>query len=191
MATDKQGLIDALASFFKSQDYTSENDPEPGVSGSLPASTGDAAAHRTACSQKWKDALQTYIAAMDPPHVPASGGAATDKLAASLLTAFTSWAASDSPQDNCALLDAAFADMATAIAVAASPPLDHLDWTWVSDVPPPLTVGLCSVSTIDENSSTPFTSAATNFANKIDTWFKTGISNYTDPGMNSHSVTWE
>jgi hypothetical protein len=191
MAADKAGLIEALASFFKSQDYTSENDPEPGVSGSLPASTGDDAAHRTACSVKWKDALQTYIAAMDPPHVPASAGAATTALAASLLAAFNSWATSDSPQDSCSDLDAAFADMADVIATAALPPTDQPTWTWVADVAPPAAVGLCSVATIDENSSTPFTSAATNFADKIDTWFKTGISNYVDPGMNPHSVTWE
>lgn len=200
MAVNKQGLIDALAKLFKSQYYTAENDPEPGVTAELPTSTGDITAHQKACAAKWKDALQTYVVGMEPSHVAATSGAATDALKTALETAFATWGNDTTDPLDCTLLEQAFADMAESIAASTGSENSTRTGsvarifadTPVANVRPPSAVELCNLT--PATGSTPFTTAATLIADRIDTWFKTGQSTTTDdnpPSKPALTLPWK
>lgn len=194
MALNKAALTTALAPTFKSQYYSAENDPEPGLEAKLPNSTNSVSEHQSACAANWKAAIDTYLAEMDPPHIPALDGTAGTKLQTELLSAFQTWFASDS--HDCSLLKAAFVAMANEVftgGMELHTGLTEDDWEWTLNVAPAGTPDLCELPSISENSSTPFTDGASIIAEKIHKWFITGTTTYTkttNPAMGS-TITYD
>lgn len=196
MAVSQSTLASALAPTFKSQDYTADNDPEPGLAAELPQRTGTVLEHQTACAANWKKAIDAYLAEMDPPHIVATTGGAGTTLEAALLSAFITWY--ENEVWDCGPLQQAFVTMGAKIVSDGQElhsDLSVADWEWTVNTAPVGVPDLCTISSIDENSSTPFTSGAAIIAEKIHTWFITGKSTYTkitEPALGSTiTYTWE
>lgn len=171
MAVNKSGLKAALETFFTPQE----------LGGTLPDNdAGDAAAHQSACAQLWADAMQIYVAAMEPGHVAAFAGTASANLKTALEGVFSGWYTSGNY--NCAELNAAFdsfaAEIAASVGAEQSSRTGGLPRLFIGTPPPG--INLCSLSSLSENEENPYSTAAQNFADLIDDWFTQGISDTTD-----------
>ena len=191
-------LTGALAPTFKSPDFTAENDPEPGLAAQLPSRDDSVSVeqHQSLCADNWKSAIDTYLADMDPPHIPAVGGDAGTVLRDELLAAFQQWYADG--DWTCDPLKAAFVAMGNKVftdGMELHSSLSEVDWEWTLNVAPVGTPDLCPLPSIDENSSTPYTSAADIIAGKIHEWYITGKTTYTkitEPALGSTiTFTWD
>lgn len=182
MALAQATLTKALAPTFKSPDFTSENDPEPGLAAELPSRDDSVSVeqHQSLCADNWESAINTWLAEMDPPHIVAIGGDAGDALRTALLSAFKTWYANG--VWDCDPLNAAFVSMADKVFKEGKElhtDLEEGDWEWTLNIAPPGTPELCKLPSIDENSSTPYTTAADEIAAKIHKWFIKGKTTYT------------
>ena len=174
MAVNKTGLKSALETFFT----------PPELGGTLPDNdAGDAAAHQSACAQLWANAMQTYVAAMEPGHVAAFVGTASTKLKTALEGVFSGWYSSG--DYDCSALNAAFDAFAADIAITAgaeqSSRTGGISRLFIGTPPPG--INLCSLSSIDENTEDPYSTAAQNFADLIHSWFTKGVSDTTDDSL--------
>jgi hypothetical protein len=166
MAVSKSGLESALKELFTP---SSEG-------GSLPNSDDGITAHQEACAALWADAMQTYVAGMDPIHVAAPTGAASSSLQTALEGVFAAWFALDTyPETGCADMNAAFTAFAQEIFDSAATSLSAPGRVFAGKTMPTPDIDFCSLGTADT-----YAAAATNFANLIDTWFTSGYSETTD-----------
>lgn len=173
MTVSKSGLESALKTFFT----------PPSEGGSLPQDS-DPTDHQKACAKLWADAMQTYVAGAYPGPSPALAGTASANLQTALEGVFAGWyAQGDYPPDKCAALNAAFD--AFAAEIFASPVPLYLARAWIG-LTPPSPIDFCSLGTADD-----YATAASNFANLIDSWFTTGVSKTTDdnPGAGKLPLT--
>jgi len=198
MALAQATLTTALAPTFKSPDFTSENDPEPGLAAQLPSRDDSVSVeqHQSLCADNWKSAVDTWLAEMNPPHIVATGGEAGNTLKTALLSAFQTWYANG--VWDCEPLKDAFVTMGDKITADGkenhtSVPLP--DWAWDGNTAPVGKPALCPLPSVSENSSTPFTDAADIIAAEIHKWLITGTSSYkkvTDPGKDTiRTFTWD
>lgn len=126
--------------------------------------------NRAACAPLWGDAMKAYAVGMIPAHIAATLGTSATTLGIELVTVFDDWwAANDQASLSIDPLETAFADFATRVK-------DSADDAGLYEglLAPPAPVGFSSLYTID-GISTPEAAAAA-FAEKIDTWMKTGTS---------------
>jgi hypothetical protein len=118
------------------------------------------------CASAWADAIETYSTSIDPSSTAVTAAAtALDPL---LVVAFTS--SRDNTKCSTDLIEAAFDEWAKLIATGMVGQTSILPAGEVkSAIAPTGKIGFCSIGTQDT-----YTEAATAFADKIDTWVKTG-----------------
>jgi hypothetical protein len=119
------------------------------------------------CAAAWADAIETYSATIDPKSSALS--AATAALEPLLTLAFTS--SSAFTKCNTSLIENAFKAWAAIVAPGmVGQPSTVPVGTCTISVAPPGDIGFCSIGTQDD-----YTAAVNAFADKIDTWVKTGL----------------
>jgi hypothetical protein len=112
------------------------------------------------CAAKWADAMQAYSIGIVPPSVGISS--AVTALTAALGAAFTG-----PPPSVVASVEAAFLAFATAVGVGMAPAF--------TGVPPVVPVGFAlELAKAPSQWAQTHEAAATLWANKIDTWMRTG-----------------
>lgn len=183
MAVDREALYTSLLSFFNpegSLPKMSENSPE-GV-----------AAHQLACATKWAEAMQAYVAAMEPDHQVAIDGTASSNLQAALNTVFVDWY--DARQWTCTELNAAFDAFAAEIFASqalTTKDSNQISRKWVGKTLPP-GINFCVQPTPQYTS---YEDAANYFADIIHNWFIEGVSetieNDAQQGKLPHTATWD
>jgi hypothetical protein len=119
------------------------------------------------CASAWADAIETYSTSIDPSSTAVTSAAtALDPL---LVAAFTG-SRDNSEECDTDLIQAAFDAWAKLIATGMAGQPSILPAGEVkSAIAPTGKIGFCSIGTQDT-----YTEAATAFADKIDTWVKTG-----------------
>lgn len=121
------------------------------------------------CATAWAAAMAAYSASLDPPSTALASAATA--LQGKLVTAFTD-GNDNSGACDVSLLESAFAEWAKLVAEGmAELPSKVPVGTVVVAVQPPGEIGFCSIGTQDD-----YASASDEFADKIDTWVKTGFS---------------
>lgn len=125
------------------------------------------------CASLWASAMNSYTAGIIPASATVS--AAATALEAELLAAFDIWFTGNSL--SCDLLETAFANFALLVGTGM------LAASQYAAVPPPGLVGFCDIGTQSTHSA-----AAATFADKIDTWMKTGTATKVIPPFDT--VNW-
>lgn len=137
----------------------------------MAGSSVDYAASRSACAQKWADAMQKYLSSAGSVLTPASTSITT-----SLATFKTSLASAFATASAAAAVDTAFATLAASIGTGMAP-------AFVA-TPPAGTPGFAANITTTEASHA---SAAASWADRIHTWIKTGTAT---PAGGGAAVPW-
>lgn len=137
----------------------------------MAGSNVDYAASRSACAQKWADAMQAYLSSPGSLLTPASTSITT-----ALATFKSSLASAFATTSAASLVDAAFATLAATIGSGMAP-------AFVA-TPPAGNPGFASNITTTEASHAL---AAASWAERIDAWLKTGTAT---PAGGGAAVPW-
>lgn len=122
------------------------------------------------CATSWGNAMQPYSSIMTPLSLTIQSGTASASLAAELQSVFTTWSsATDSAalEGLMPLLETAFSNYGTLVSNG----IVFLDPLYTGFIPPPGDVGFANLP----KEAATWSEGATNVANAIDAWMKTGV----------------